>query len=94
MSYKVSAIITPFCRNLLAPAMVLAFFVIGDVGLGPKLQEACKNRHDRKPLVPLDHWAALSTLTKTVFGVEQKLCRPDLSLPHVTCPQSTNSCSC
>ena len=55
MSYKVSAIITPFCRNLLAPASVSAFFAISDVGLGPKLQEACKNRHGRKPLVPFGH---------------------------------------
>ena len=33
MSYKVSAIIIPFCRNLLAPAMMLAFFVTSDDGL-------------------------------------------------------------
>ena len=33
MSYKVTAIITPFCRNLLAPAMALVFFVISDDGL-------------------------------------------------------------
>ena len=86
MSYKVSAIITPFCRHLLAPAMALAFFVISDVGPGPKLQEACKNRHGRKPLVPLDHWAALSTLTKTVFGVVQKLCHPRLVPPTCNLP--------
>ena len=30
MSYKVSAIIIPFCRNLLSPAMVLDFFVTSD----------------------------------------------------------------
>ena len=33
MSYKVNSIITPFCRNLLAPAMMLAFFVTSDDGL-------------------------------------------------------------
>ena len=33
MSYKVSAIIIPFCRNLLSPAMVAAFFVTSDDGL-------------------------------------------------------------
>ena len=41
MSYKVSSIITPFCRNLLAPAMALAFFVTSDDGLRKKLLEAC-----------------------------------------------------
>ena len=33
MSYKVNFIITPFCRNLLAPASALDFFVITDDGL-------------------------------------------------------------
>ena len=37
MSYKVSAIIIPFCRNLLSPAMVAAFFVTSDDGLAEKL---------------------------------------------------------
>ena len=38
MSYKVSAIIIPFCRNLLAPAMVAAFFVTSDDGLAKKVK--------------------------------------------------------
>ena len=37
MSYKVSAIIILFCRNLLAPAMVAAFFVTSDDRLDRKL---------------------------------------------------------
>ena len=86
MSYKVSVIITPFCRNLLAPASVSAYFVISDDGLGPKLQEVCFYRHGRKPLVPLDHWAALSTLIKKGFGVEQKLCHPRLVPPTCNLP--------
>ena len=55
MSYKVSAIIIPFCRNLLSPAMVAAFFVTSDDGLAEKLQEACKNRHGHKALAPCSH---------------------------------------
>ena len=55
MSYKVSAIIIPFCRNLLDPAMVAAFFVTSDDGLAEKLQEACKNRHGHKALAPCSH---------------------------------------
>ena len=40
MSYKVSAIIIPFCRNLLAPAMVAAFFdVTSDDGLAKKVKK-------------------------------------------------------
>ena len=38
MSYKVSAIIIPFCRNLLALAMVAAFFVTSDDGLAKKVK--------------------------------------------------------
>ena len=38
MSYKVNSIITPFCRNLLAPAMVAAFFVTSDDGLAKKVK--------------------------------------------------------
>ena len=37
MSYKVNSIITPFCRNLLAPAMALAFFVTSGDRLDQKL---------------------------------------------------------
>ena len=60
MSYKVSAIITPFCRNLLAPASVVAYFFITDDGSYRKLGFKGGFGNGTKAFVPLDHRTGLS----------------------------------
>ena len=91
MSYKVSAIIIPFCRNLLSPAMVAAFFVTSDDGLRKKLLEACFYR------MIASTWSNATIELLSLHEVSKncgwckRFCTPDLSLSDVTCPHGKSS---
>ena len=94
MSYKVNSIITPFCRNLLAPAMMLAFFVTSDDGLPGSCYKRAKkdmvssnwSHGDIGRLFP--HWL------RNFLEWCKSFLTPDLSLSDITCPHATHSRSC
>ena len=91
MSYKVSAIIIPFCRNLLSPAMVAAFFVTSDDGLPGSCYKRAKKAMVASNWPQVDTGRLFPHWLRNFLAWCESFVTPDLSLSDVTCPHGKSS---
>ena len=91
MSYKVNSIITPFCRNLLAPAMALAFFVTSDDGLPGSCYKRAKKAMVASNWPQVDTGRLFPHWLRNFLAWCESFVTPDLSLSDVTCPHGKSS---